>query len=395
MNNRFAFPRPELALHLCDGLEGVHPLDNYRDGLFLAAPRRTGKTFFIRKEMMPEMRRRGWQPVYVDLWEARETDPGRLIRSAIQVAMRERRSAVAQFIETNLDGMSLGAFLKLDFKTDSSDGAPTITQMLNVLHKATGNKVSLILDEAQQAIMHRRGNDVMAGVKAAREQINNAGANTNLILVFTGSNRDKLTQMVQSHSQPFFGSRIEAFPLLGDAYVNAYTIWVNDLIKKQFNPSAMSDAFEIVGRRPRDLEAAVKDTVFSQGDDDAIDERLVEAARVFREQRFAAYDRLHDGLRPLARVLLDRLISEGESLSPFSEPNRRQYAEEIGDSTPVTTTRVQHALEELSANEIIWNPRRGVYVLEEDASVKAWCERNKKLSVGNKQPRRAGPSLDA
>ena len=70
----FTFHRPGLAESYCDSLEGQGLADS-RSGLFLAAPRRTGKSTFLREDMLPAMQKRGWTTIYVDLWADKSKDP--------------------------------------------------------------------------------------------------------------------------------------------------------------------------------------------------------------------------------------------------------------------------------------------------------------------------------
>ena len=67
----FTFHRPALAGQLADALLGKSPFD-YRSGLFLAAPRRTGKSTFLRLDLVPELERRGLATLYADLWSDRQ-----------------------------------------------------------------------------------------------------------------------------------------------------------------------------------------------------------------------------------------------------------------------------------------------------------------------------------
>jgi hypothetical protein len=61
----FTFHRPGLAESYCDSLEGRGLVDG-RSGLFLAAPRRTGKSTFLREDLLPAMQQRAWTTIYVD-----------------------------------------------------------------------------------------------------------------------------------------------------------------------------------------------------------------------------------------------------------------------------------------------------------------------------------------
>src|SRR5471032_1339004 len=73
----FVFRRPGLAQGIADGLTGSG-IQDYTSGLFLAAPRRTGKSTFLREDLIPECEARGWLAVYVDLWANKEKDPAPL-----------------------------------------------------------------------------------------------------------------------------------------------------------------------------------------------------------------------------------------------------------------------------------------------------------------------------
>ncbi len=59
----FMFNRPDLAKRMAEVALGIDPLGG-SSGLFLAAPRRTGKSTFLTVDLLPELRRRGAVPVY-------------------------------------------------------------------------------------------------------------------------------------------------------------------------------------------------------------------------------------------------------------------------------------------------------------------------------------------
>ena len=79
----FSYRRTALAEAYCAALEGGGVFDA-TSGLFLAAPRRTGKSTFLREDLVPAMRARGWETLYVDLWSDRARDPADLIAAAVR-----------------------------------------------------------------------------------------------------------------------------------------------------------------------------------------------------------------------------------------------------------------------------------------------------------------------
>lgn len=81
------FPRHQLAADMADAVRGHTLFSDAPNGLFLAAPRRTGKTTFLRNDLLPTLETQGVEVVYVDLWSDQQRDPAQLIQAAIQEAM--------------------------------------------------------------------------------------------------------------------------------------------------------------------------------------------------------------------------------------------------------------------------------------------------------------------
>jgi len=71
--------------------------------------------------------------------------------------------------------------------------------------------VALIIDEAQHSRTSEEGRTAMTALKSARDQLNRPGE-TQLLLVMSGSDRDKLLRLVKSNAAPFFGSAISRMP---------------------------------------------------------------------------------------------------------------------------------------------------------------------------------------
>lgn len=83
-----AYPRTALADELVRELQGKSAFGDAHNGLFLAAPRRTGKTTFLRGDLCPALEKAGAAVVYVDLWADATRDPGVLIADAIGRALQ-------------------------------------------------------------------------------------------------------------------------------------------------------------------------------------------------------------------------------------------------------------------------------------------------------------------
>lgn len=64
------------------------------------APRRTGKSTFLRQDLVPEIEAEDWYPIYVDLWSDRCPNPAELVAEAIgaeldKVVPRPRKAVKA------------------------------------------------------------------------------------------------------------------------------------------------------------------------------------------------------------------------------------------------------------------------------------------------------------
>ncbi|RLM51916.1 ATP-binding protein, partial [Halobellus sp. Atlit-31R] len=113
----FYYSRPLLAEHLVADLTGQTPFSDAANGLFLAAPRRTGKTTFWRNELRPALEQTGRGVVYADLWEDKSRNPGELIADAIAAELQKNLGLVAKTAKAaGLDEVNIAGWMKIDTK---------------------------------------------------------------------------------------------------------------------------------------------------------------------------------------------------------------------------------------------------------------------------------------
>ena len=147
----FTFHRPALASGYCDSLEGQGLVDS-RSGLFLAAPRRTGKSTFLREDLLPTMLGRGWTTIYVDLWADKSKDPALLITSAVKKKMGDYAGIVAKMSRAaGLEKVNVLGALSLNFESTELPPGLTLTDALGALVEIGKAPVAIIIDEAQHA----------------------------------------------------------------------------------------------------------------------------------------------------------------------------------------------------------------------------------------------------
>ena len=379
--------RKLLAEALARDLAGESFAD-YSSGMFLAAPRRTGKSTFLRNDLIPECKARGWLPVYVDLWMNREIDPAELISGAIGKALGEFESAVSKAAKkAGIEKISLLRTLSWDFTKPQLPAGTTLTHALDVLHQVSGQMIVLIVDEAQHALNSEGGVNAMFALKAARDHLNGSSTTDGLRLVFTGSSRDKLANLVLKSKQPFFGAHITPFPLLSRDFVEFVTdLWNQRLAAtNQFNLEDMDYAFQLVGRRPEMLNKLLTEVSVGLGEASNLGELLRTGALNHQAGIWSDYESAYNDLSPLQQAVLEvmgeRTLGK-QAFSPFAEKTFQDVNRKLEQAQAVAnvnTANVQKALEALRDKELVWKANRGEYALE-DTAMAEWLARDQAVA---------------
>ncbi|WP_342654279.1 hypothetical protein [Pseudomonas sp. F3-2] len=373
----FVFRRDSLALTIAQGLigEGLH---DYSSGLFLAAPRRTGKSTFLREDLVPRCVEQGWLPVYVDLWADRDKDPAELIRGAVAAALAPFEKGIRKLAKSaGVEKLNFLRTLSWDFSTPQLPADATLTQALELLHRAAQKMIVLIIDEAQHALTSPAGINAMFALKAARDELNQGQDRGigGLRLVLTGSNRDKLAHLVLNKNQPFYGSSITPFPLLGKDFTRAYTAHLNSHLAQtnQFSAADIDAAFDLVGRRPEMLRTIIGDVALELGEAENLGDLLRNSAELLRagvwEEFESAYNALTLPQRAVLEVMADR-AHDNQPFAPFADVTVLAVGkalETLGSDVVPGTQTIQAAIDSLRDKELVWKSSRGAYALEDKA----------------------------
>lgn len=367
----FTFHRPELAQAYCDSVEGKGLLDS-RSGLFLAAPRRTGKSTFLREDLLPAMSKRGWTTVYVDLWSDKAKDPAVLITNAVKSKIGKFAGVITKMAKASgLEKVNVFGALSLSLDSLELPEGVTLTDALEALVKASESPVAVIVDEAQHALSTQAGLDAMFALKAARDHLNQGTEGQQLFIVLTGSNRDKLAHLILKRTQPFFGSQVTRFPLLGREFTDAYTGHVNPQLAStnQFSQNDMFEAFKLVGHRPEMLRSIVGEIALDSGAEQ-LGELLKSGAEVIKDRMWGAMESEFSALSDIQRAVLETMIVQGNTYSPFSDSAMKSYMVATKQEK-LTIPSVQYALDGLRENGFVWRAAYGDYALE-DESLAIW-----------------------
>lgn len=365
MLENLAFERAALAKAYCDSLEGKG-ITNAASGLFLAGPRRVGKSTFLTQDLIPQASARDWISIYIDLWSDQQADPALLIIEAIKATLAEHASKLSRLTsKVQVKKIKLLGSIELDFSAAGLPDNITLVQLLEHLAQLTKKTILLVIDEAQHALISENGLNAMFAIKSARDQINKRDRAPDLMLVFTGSNRDKLAQLVIKKDQPFFGSSITSFPLLGRDYTDFFTSQINQGLASgnQFNNDDIWEAFHLVGHRPEILRQIVGRVAISN-EAESFSDLLKQDAFVWHGQIWQEYENDFNFLSAQQQAVLALLIQQGRAWSPFSEKSMSFYKERLG--TIVKAPAIQTAIQALRDKGFIWQSSRGTYALEDE-----------------------------
>jgi hypothetical protein len=370
-----AFPRATLAQELVAALQGKALFGDAHNGLFLAAPRRTGKSTFLQGDLSPALEAAGVVVVYVDLWADARRDPGTLIAEAIARALEPQLGIVARSArKAGLDKVKIGG-LELDTSKIGKVDGLTLVDALRALHETSAKPVALIVDEAQHALISEAGEAAMTALKSARDQLNRPGT-VNLMLVMSGSDRDKLLRLVNTAGAPFYGSQIQRMPTLGTDFIAhmASLIEAQRPNLKPVDQEALHKAFELFGYRPQFFMAALGQVLSPlAGIQGRFEPALLEAARDRQAQDEAQMASDYVGLKPTEQAVLWRMLEQGPRYRPYDAEALRFYREKVG--LPVSVAQAQKALEALRQRmpALVWKSARGEYAVE-DAAMHRWFE---------------------
>jgi hypothetical protein len=172
---------------------------------------------------------------------------------------------------------------------------------LRALHLKACAPIALIVDEAQHALTSVDGENAMAALKSARDQLNSPGS-VNLMLVMSGSDRDKLLRLVNTTGAAFYGSRIQHMPELGADFIEhvAVLIEAQRQTLKPVDRALLREAFEFFGYTRQSFATAIDHALSPlAGRKTRFEQALVEAAKAQQQQdetqRQSAYLAWHFG----------------------------------------------------------------------------------------------------
>ncbi len=376
------FRRPQLAAELAGRLLRPGVLDEgLRSGLFLSGLRRTGKTTFLRTDLVPELEQRGAVVIYVDLWSDTKASPAALVQGALRQTLQQLATPRSPLLERlrRLRGLELGGMgFRFGFQLErlGEDGGASLAQALTEVVDQSGGDVVLIVDEVQQAISGDEGNQMLLALKAARDAINpRPGTPGHFLFLGTGSHRALVSELTARRNQAFAGATSLPYPLLDQAYVRH----VLDRLREEGMDAlptveAAWRAFQILGHRPEELLRALGQLRANASSGLTPDQLLPVIATTLRSSAADLELARVEQIGGLATAIFDRVaLSEGAARGIFSAEAAAAYGEAIGRE--VRVEEIQPVVNELLAANVLMRLGHGLYGVSDPFVQEMWRER--------------------
>ncbi|MBD8706471.1 ATP-binding protein [Pseudomonas sp. CFBP 13711] len=367
------YHRPELAARLSKLIIQVSVGSSASSGVFLAAPRRTGKSTFAREDLRPALEKAGAIVLYADLWQDLTKDPGLVIVEAVREAVGRNDGFITRLAKASgIDKVAVGG---LNFSLDKIGLGKDIdlTTALVALSDESQKLIVLMIDEAQHAITTEAGVAALFALKAARDELNSS-RHHGLRIVCTGSNRDKLAMLRNSKDQAFFGASMVPFPTLDQNYID--WLCANIDLPSPLDPAEVFQLFKESGYRPELLGAAADAIRFDFFiDPEKVRERFAELVRAQADELNANLKKVIHSLTPIQSAVIRVMGSMGDNFAPFEAPTMALYATAMKQAgipesdIKVEVPGVQQALIALQEKNLVWKASRGVYAVDEHVIV--------------------------
>lgn len=374
------FHRSTLAADMADQLlqpKGL--MKKIRSGLFLGGLRRTGKTTFLRGDLIPALETRGAIVVYVDLWSNTAAKPSDLLLGAVRktLADLEQADSKAVGVLKRLKGLDLGAAgFKFGFNLAEigKNEGNTLAGAFSELVQLAKTDVVVIIDEVQHAMGSEDGDNMLLALKAARDEINLTPDTPGYFLfVGTGSHRARVRELTIKGKQAFNGAMSEDFPVLEIDFVD-WLLKEADLGGRMPTLEVAFECFVRLGRRPEELMKALfalqhlPNFVNADQDLRAITEGVRQSAAGVDLARL-------DELGPLALAVFGYVCKQGgQSVKKlFSAATLDDYSAEIG--RPVGAEEIQKVATMLVDSNILARDGHGIYGVSDPFVAEAYISR--------------------
>lgn len=355
------YPRLVLAKHILALLES-----GLSSALTFFAPRRMGKTEFLRKDISPLAEKLGWQVFYFSFLDVGPKAKLEFTQSLIQFAVEIDSFAAPKRLLKQIDKISgeiTGIKGSIQFK-ESKDISNNMKEVMKQLAKK--GKILLLLDEVQILAQHSINTNFIAALRTSLDIHKDT-----IKVIFTGSSQEGLRRMFSESKAPFFhfGQNLP-FPELDKGFTDHLSRMFEKVTGRKINPEKLWDIFQEMQKVPQLIRSLVERLALNP--DFSIENAKTQLlAEIFNDREFI---KTWEECTALERLLLQEISVDEKTF--FSEKARQLFASKLGVAElPVSS--VQSSLRVLLRKGVIGRQpdRQGYYI--DDPSFKSWMYEHK------------------
>ena len=325
------------------------------------APRRMGKTEFLRKDITPVAEAKGWKVFYFSFLDADATAAQSFAQALAAFAKGDGLLAKVGKALGRVDkvtGGAAGVQAGVELRGAEADDIKAVIQRL-----AKGQGKTLLLLDEVQALANPSHKTFVAALRTALDMHKET-----VKVIFTGSSREGLRRMFSQANAPFFhfGQNLP-FPQLNRDFTDHLTAVFQRTTTRTIDPDSLWQCFVDMGHVPQLARSLVERL--------ALNPTLsVEAAKTaLIEEINHNRDYLSDWSRcsALERILLSMIAASTGAFEPYGVSTREALAKSLGvPEVPVPT--VQSALRSLTRRALIFKPEGRSSHEIEDPMFREW-----------------------
>ncbi|WP_043691902.1 hypothetical protein [Luteibacter sp. 9133] len=332
-----------------------------KQGVTLFAPRRQGKTSFVRHELIPAAHELGWKTLYIDLWR-RRGEPELALVEGLEAFLEARRSGWKRrlrFRQLRAKASAGAAEVESTLEPVSFTPDAVLENRLDFALSALAEKdvTLLVLDEVQ-ALAGAKREDFVAALRTVIQKLQGR-----LLVFYTGSSREGLNHMFRQQRAPLFASAMPVqLPDLGDDFIEDRMVFLAERTRARIDEASLRNAFERLGRTPEFLNEVILHLLIAGNGN--IDAAMAKWMQSHTETGAGA---LLEELRPLELALMNMLAQPGHP-SVYSTESVAWLSRWPDIDASLTTAKIQAALKRLTRMELVApTGRQGDYEIEDRA----------------------------
>lgn len=360
MNDIWHYPRSELASLIIDGMK-----NDLIDRSTIFAPRKSGKTEFILKDLLPLAEQQGMLVVYVDFWK-NKPNPEQVFINAVVNAISKKKTWVNQVkdnvgfkFDAGIDGFKVGIGSK------NADQTLNLDQIFTALETCKAN-ILLLLDEVQHLATKPDDENFVNFTAALRSFMANRN-DKKVKGVFTGSSQDALSNLFAATDAPFYDSAqtLPFKPLSEDFVDKCLSTFKRITNGKQLSRDDAIKVFINLNSKPGQFINLLKQMALNMV------YNINKGSELFTPEimdaEISAFQNTIQKLSEREMTVLSHLITT-ECKNPFSQSNIEKLKQTLDSSA--SKSAIQNTLDKLSSLDIIYKVSRGKWKFSDPAFIK-------------------------